>query len=66
VFIEEQAILRAQQLELIYSQYEIIEKILPDVPRSKINLAKSKRGPHADVIVGSIDGSMANQLSQLQ
>jgi hypothetical protein len=47
--LKEQAIFRAQQLELIYSQSGILQKILPDAPRSKVDIAKSKPGPHAMV-----------------
>ena len=52
VYSEEQAIFRAQQLELIYSQSGILQKYLPDAPGSKVDIAKSKPGPHTDGIVG--------------
>jgi hypothetical protein len=32
VFFEEEAIMRAQQLELIYSQSDMLYEILPDAP----------------------------------
>ena len=66
VYSEEQAIFRAQQLELIYSQSGILQKYLPDAPRSKVDIAKSKPGPHGDGIVGSVDMNAVNLLSQLQ
>jgi hypothetical protein len=53
VFSEEEAIMRAQQLELIYSQSGMLYEILPDAPRSTLDKAKQKFGPHADGIVGS-------------
>jgi hypothetical protein len=34
VFSKEDAIMRAQQLELIYSQFGLIYEIFPDAPRS--------------------------------
>ena len=66
VYSEEQAIFRAQQLELIYSQSGILQKYLPDAPGSKVDLAKPKPGPHADGIVGSVDSTTVNLLNQLQ
>lgn len=66
VYSEEQAIFRAQQLELIYSQSGILQKYLPDAPGSKVDIAKSKPGPHADGIVGSVDTTTMNLLNHLQ
>jgi len=66
VFTEDQAIFRVHQLELIYSQFGILENIFPDAPRSKINLSKPKPSPHVDEIVRLIDNNMNNMLSQLQ
>jgi len=57
---------RAQQLELIYSQSRTLQKILPDAPRSKVDLSKLKPDPHTDGIVGSIDANTVNLLNQLQ
>jgi len=37
VYLEQQAIFRAQQLELIYSQFGTLQKILLDAPRSKVD-----------------------------
>ena len=65
VYSKEQAIFRPWQLELIYSQFGTLQKILPDAPRSKFNLAKPKPGPHADGIVGPIDANTMNLLNQL-
>ena len=66
VYSEEQAIFRAQQLELNYSQFGIPQKYLPDAPGSKVDIAKLKPGPHADGIVGSVDTTTVNLLNQLQ
>jgi hypothetical protein len=53
VFSEEEAIMRAQQIEIIYSQYGLLYEVLPDAPRSILDKARHKFGPHADSIVGS-------------
>jgi hypothetical protein len=69
VFSEEEAIMRAQQLELIYSQSDMLYEIFPDAPQSILDKAKKKFGPHADGIVGSTQGNsidlLSNQLQQL-
>jgi hypothetical protein len=69
VFSEEEAIMRAQQLELIYSQSGMLYEILPDAPRSTLDKSKQKFGPHVDGIVGSTQRNsmdlLSNQLQQL-
>jgi hypothetical protein len=69
VFSEEEAILRAQQLELIYSQFGMLYEILHDAPWSTLDKAKQKYGPHTDGIVGSTQRKstdlFSNQLQQL-
>ena len=66
---EEDAILRAQQLDLIYSQYRILYEIIPEAPRPSHDAKKPKPGPHADGVVGSVNSptieSLAKQLHQL-
>jgi hypothetical protein len=67
VFSEEEAIMRAQQLELIYSQSGLLYEIFPDAPRSILDKTRQKSGPHVDGIVGSAQAKPADQLSnQLQ
>ena len=66
VYSEEQAIFRAHQLELIYSQSGVLYKYLPNAPRSKLDLSKPKPGPHGDGLVRSVSSSAASLLSQLQ
>jgi hypothetical protein len=63
VFCKEEAIMRAQQLELIYSQSGMLYEILPYAPRSTFDLTKPKSGPHADGIVGSTQNKPTDQLS---
>ena len=53
VFSEEDAIMRAQQFELIYSQSGLLYEILLYVPRSILDKTRQRAGPHADGIVGS-------------
>ena len=66
---EEEAILRAQHLDLIYSQFGILYEIIPDAPRPTHNVEKPKLGPHADGVVGSVKSptveSLAKQLHEL-
>jgi hypothetical protein len=67
VFSEEDAIMRAQQLELIYSQSSLLYEILPDVPCSILDKTRQRVGPHADGIVGSAQTKLVEQLTkQLQ
>jgi len=54
VTTEEEAIVKAQQLNLIYSQSGILYEIIPDAPRYNTDSLKSKFRPHADVILGSV------------
>ena len=48
---EEQAIFRAQELELIYAQSGLLCEIIPNAPHSSFD-PKVKPRPHADGIVG--------------
>jgi hypothetical protein len=49
VFSEEDSIMRAQQLELIYSQSGLLYEIFPNAPWSILDKARQKYGPHAMV-----------------
>jgi hypothetical protein len=67
VFSEEEAIMRAQQFELIYSQSGLLYNILSDAPRSILDKTRQRARPHADGIVGSAQTKPAEQLTkQLQ
>ena len=48
---EEEAILRAQQLDLIYSQSGILYEIIPEAMRPTHDAEKPKHGAHADGVV---------------
>ena len=48
---EEQAIFRAQELDLIYAQFGLLYEIIPDAPHSSFD-PKIKPGPHTNGIVG--------------
>ena len=48
---EEQAIFRAQELDLIYAQSGLLYEIIPNAPCSSFD-PKVKPRPHADGIVG--------------
>jgi hypothetical protein len=62
VFSEEEAIMRAQQLELIYSQSGLLYEVFPDVPQSILDKTRQKSGPHADGIVGLTQENPTDQL----
>jgi hypothetical protein len=62
VFSEEEAIMRAQQLEIIYSQSSLLYKIFPDAPRYILDKTRKKFGPHADGIVSSAQVKPVDQL----
>jgi hypothetical protein len=66
VFSEEEVIMRAQQLELFYSQSGLLYKVLRDAPWSILDKTRYRSGPHADGIVGSMqmkhDDQLSNQL----
>jgi len=64
VVTEEQAILSSQQLDLIYSQPDMLYKVFPNAPRPYINPPKLVLGPHVDGVIGYISDSMS-QLGQL-
>jgi hypothetical protein len=67
VFSKEDAIMRAQQLELIYSQSGLLYEILSDVPRSILDKTIQRVGPHVDGIVVSAQINPIEQLmKQLQ
>ena len=65
---EEQAIFRAQELDLIYAQSILLYEIIPNAPRSSFN-PKIKPRPHVDGIVGCTSAkptdSVVKQVSQL-
>jgi hypothetical protein len=69
VFSEEDAIMRSQQLELIYSQSGLLYKIFLDAPMSILDKTRQQAGPHVDGVVGSAQANptehLAKQLKQL-
>jgi hypothetical protein len=67
VFSKEDAIMRAQQFELIYSQSGLLYNIFPDAPHSILDKTRQRVGPHADGIFGSAQTNPTEQLTkQLQ
>jgi hypothetical protein len=59
--------MRAQQLELIYSQSGMLYEILLDAPWSTLDKAKQKSRPQVDGIMGSTQRKSIDLLSdQLQ
>ena len=61
---EEEAILRAYQLDLIYSQYGILYEIIPEAPRPTHDVEKPKPGHHADGVVGSVNSPTIEYLAK--
>ena len=61
---EEEAILRAQQLDLIYSQSGILYEIIPEAPRPTHDAEKPKPRPHADGVVGSVNSPTVESLAK--
>jgi hypothetical protein len=55
--------MRAQQLELIYSQSSLLYEIFPDAPRSILDKTRQRARPHADGIVGSTQTKLIEQLT---
>ena len=51
---------------MIYSQSGVLHKYFPNAPRSKLDLSKTKPGPHGDGLIGSINSGAANLFNQLQ
>ena len=60
---EEQAIFRAQELDLIYAQSGLLYEIIPNAPCSSFD-PKVKPGPHADGIVGCASAKPANSVAK--
>jgi hypothetical protein len=63
VATEEQAIMHAQHLDLIYSQLGTLYDIIPHAPRSSTDPKKPNPGPHVDGVVGSVSHASVNQLA---
>ena len=67
VVIEEQAIIRAQYLDLVYSQSGTLYDLIPQAPRPSTNPAKPLAKVPIDRIVGSIQSaSTAKPAKQTQ
>jgi hypothetical protein len=64
VFFEEDSIMRAQHLELIYSQSGLLYEVFPDAPRSIPDKTKQRARPHADGIVGLAQTKLTKQLTK--
>jgi hypothetical protein len=65
---EEEAMFKAQQLDLIYAQSGMLYEIIHDAPRSNYDPRKNI-GPHGDGIIGSTNAKstylVMNQLKYL-
>jgi hypothetical protein len=54
-------VIRAQYLDLVYSQYNTLYDMIPHSPRPSNDLTKPSPGVHVDGIVGSIKLHSATQ-----
>jgi hypothetical protein len=64
VFSKEDAIMKAQQFELIYSQSGLLYNILLDAPHSILDKTRHRVRPHVDGIVGSAQTKPVEQLTK--
>jgi hypothetical protein len=64
VFSKEDAIMRSQQLELIYSQSGLLYEIFPDAPRLILDKTRQRVGPHVNGIVSSTQSKPIDPLSK--
>lgn len=62
---EEHAIHVAQQLDLIYSQSQLLYSILLNAPRPDADLSKPPPSAHVDGMIGSALNQVTNALSQV-
>ena len=60
---EEELILRAQQLDLIYAQSGTLYELIPHASRPTFDLTKPLPGPHADGVIGSVQAAV-NQVAR--
>jgi len=56
-------IFRVWKLEIIYSKYVMLYDIIPNEPRSTLNLEKPKSTPHVDGIMGSFQSKVADLIT---
>lgn len=63
VITEEQVILHAQHLYLIYPQYCTLYDIIPDALRFSIDSFSPNPGPHTNDMVGFVSHALVGQLS---
>jgi hypothetical protein len=63
--IDEEAISRAQYLDLVYSQSITLYHFLPNAARDNTNPSKLSSSYHADGVIGSIKTQSISQLTTL-
>jgi hypothetical protein len=63
VVTEEQAISRAQYLDLVYSQSGTLYDLIPNAPRSSNDQTKPTPGPHADGMIGPVSTDTTGQMT---
>jgi hypothetical protein len=65
VVTEEQAIARAQYLDLVYSQYGTLYELLLNVSRANTDPSKPSSSSHADGVIGSVKTQYFSQSTTL-
>jgi hypothetical protein len=64
IVTEEQAIIRAQYLDFVYSQSDTLYDMIPNSPQSSNDQTKPTPGPHADGMIGPISIDTTNQMTR--
>lgn len=62
---KEEAILKAQHLDLIYSQSGLLYQIMPNVPRAKMDLTKVILGPPIDGVINSMVSQVTSSMGKV-
>ena len=62
--MEEEEILRAQQLDFIYSQSGMLYKILPNATQAKTNPTKTMSSLHVDGVISSTVGQVTSLMGK--
>jgi hypothetical protein len=63
IVTEEQAISRAQYLDLVYSQSDMLYDLIPHAPRPSNDPTKPSPRPHADGMIGHVSTDSSGQMT---
>jgi hypothetical protein len=65
VITEEEAIARAQYLDLVYSQSGTLYELIPNAPRPSTDPSKPSSTAHADGVIGSVKTQSSSQSTDM-